>query len=136
MGTKGVHYVDQLLNGAGLDIYRDGTHMVRISNAGTVHVYYGNVLVHRGGAEIKGDVHITGNLDVKGDLYVEGSISTKNGCIIGGNLEVGGDTLLHGNLTQDAAGAAVINMPDNPHPPPVSVPPLGDFPSLEDKPSI
>lgn len=134
MGTKGVHYVDQLRNGLGLDVYRDGTHVVRVDNAGTVHVYYGNVLVYNGGAEIKEDVHITGNLDVKGDLYVQGNISTKNGCTIGGTLEIGGDILLHGSITQNVTGGVILNDPSPPQPPPWE--PLSGFPDLGDKPSF
>ncbi|MDD4402374.1 MAG: hypothetical protein PHI24_10980 [Desulfitobacteriaceae bacterium] len=140
MGSKGVHYVDQLRNGQGLDIYRDGTHVVRVDNAGTVHVYYGHVLIHsgnvlvyKGNAEVKGNVHVTGNLDVKGDLYVQGSISTKNDCTVGGTLEIGGNIILHGSIVQNVEGAPpILHDPSPPLPPPMS--PITGFPDLEDKP--
>lgn len=139
MSEKGVHYVDQLHNGLGLDVYRDGVHVIRIDNAGRVHIFVsdvlvrvGDVFVYKGGLQVKGDAQITGNLDVKGNLYVNGNISTKNACLVGGGLTVGGDITLYGTIVQDVSGAPpLIN---DSVPPTEPLPPLPPFPELEDKP--
>lgn len=128
-----LNFIDNPVFGEGIDVYRDGTHMLRIDNAGNVHVYYGKILVYRNDVEIKGNIHVNGSLDVRGDLYIQGGISTRGDCTVGGTLKVGGDIMLYGDIIQNTGCSATLSEPD---PPTSPLSPLPGFPNLDNKPSF